>query len=91
MSKTLIIVVQLGLIRAYHEIQNVADRQIVYHVTISCLVADAVAANQLCLDGNELAGETVQLMDNQHEHFVEFKISSPTSTSENRSALLTAV
>ncbi|MBE0546043.1 MAG: cyclic beta 1-2 glucan synthetase [Verrucomicrobia bacterium] len=66
-------------------------RQTFYHITITCLVADAGAANQLFLDGNELAGETVPLVDDRREHFVELKISSPTSTPENRSALLTAV
>jgi cellobiose phosphorylase len=51
-------------------------RQTVYHITISRLVADGVDANQLFLDGQEIAGETILLVDDQHEHAVEMKVRS---------------
>jgi hypothetical protein len=66
-------------------------RQRVYHITISRLVADSAGANQLFLDGQELAGETVPLVDDRREHFVELKVWSPVSAPENRSVLPTAV
>jgi cellobiose phosphorylase len=48
-------------------------RQTVYHITISRLATD-VAANQLFLDGKELAVKTVPLVDDRCEHFVELKV-----------------
>jgi cellobiose phosphorylase len=66
-------------------------RQTIYHITITRLVADSAAANQLFLDGNELAGETVPLVDDRREHFVELKISNPTTIPKSRKVLLTAV
>jgi cyclic beta-1,2-glucan synthetase len=66
-------------------------RQTVYHITISRLAADSAGANQLSLDGQELAGETVPLVDDRREHFVELKVWSPVSAPENRSVLPTAV
>jgi cellobiose phosphorylase len=66
-------------------------RQTFYHITITYLGADAAAANQLFLDGNELAGEMVPLVDDHREHFVELKLSSPASNADKRNALLTAV
>jgi cellobiose phosphorylase len=49
-------------------------RQTVYHITISRLATDAAEANQLFLDGEELAVKTVPLMDDRREHFVELKV-----------------
>jgi cellobiose phosphorylase len=66
-------------------------RQTVYHITITRLAADWEGANQLFLDGNELAGKTVPLVDDRREHSVEFKILSPVSVSESQSVLPAAV
>jgi cellobiose phosphorylase len=63
-------------------------RQTAYHITFSRLVADWAGANQLFLDGKELAVETVPLVDDRREHFVECKVWSPESALESRSALL---
>jgi cellobiose phosphorylase len=49
-------------------------RQTVYHITITRLAADAGEANQLFLDGIELAVKTVPLVDDRCEHFVELKV-----------------
>jgi cellobiose phosphorylase len=49
-------------------------RQTVYHITISLLAAEAAEANQLFLDGEELAVKTVPLADDRREHFIELKI-----------------
>jgi cellobiose phosphorylase len=49
-------------------------RQTVYHITISRLATDAAGANQLFLDGEELAVKTVPLVDDRREHFVELKV-----------------
>ena len=49
-------------------------RQTVYHITITRLAADAAEANQLFLDGEELAVKTVPLVDDRREHFVELKV-----------------
>jgi cellobiose phosphorylase len=51
-------------------------RQTVYHITISRLDADAADANQLSLDGELLAGKTVPLIDDRHEHSVELRVSN---------------
>ena len=66
-------------------------RQTVYHITITRLVADWADANQLFLDGKELAVEAIPLVDDRREHFVELKVWSPVSAPENRSVLLPAV
>jgi len=52
-------------------------RQTVYHITISRLATAAPGADQLFLDKAELAGKTVPLIDDRHEHFVELKVCSP--------------
>jgi cellobiose phosphorylase len=49
-------------------------RQTVYHITITRLAADAAEANQLFLDGIELAVKAVPLVDDRREHFVELKV-----------------
>jgi hypothetical protein len=66
-------------------------RQTVYHINITRLDADLADANQLFLDGKEVAGETVPLVDDRREHSVELKLWSPASAPENRSVLPTAV
>jgi cellobiose phosphorylase len=66
-------------------------RQTVYHITITRRAADSTEANQFFLDGNELAVETIPLVDDRREHFVELKVSNPVSTLENQSVLLTTV
>ncbi len=48
-------------------------RQTVYHITITRVDADTAEANQLWLDGEVLAAETVPLVDDGREHFVEMK------------------
>ena len=60
-------------------------RQTVYHITITRLVADSAGANQLFLDGEELAVRTVPLVDDRREHSVELKIWSPLSGSVSNS------
>jgi cellobiose phosphorylase len=52
-------------------------RQTVYHITISRLPTAAAGADQLFLDGAELAVKTVPLVDDRREHFVELKVCSP--------------
>jgi cyclic beta-1,2-glucan synthetase len=66
-------------------------RQTVYHITISRLTADSASASQLFLDGNELASETVPLVDDRREHSVELKVRNPVRVPESASALLTPV
>jgi cyclic beta-1,2-glucan synthetase len=60
-------------------------RQTVYHITITRLAEDWADGNQLILDGKELAGKTVPLVDDHGEHHVELKVWSPVSAPENRS------
>jgi cellobiose phosphorylase len=50
-------------------------RQTVYHITITRLAAGAAGADQLILDGQELAVNAVSLVDDRREHFVELKVS----------------
>jgi cellobiose phosphorylase len=66
-------------------------RQTVYHITVTRLVADGTDVNQLFLDGKELPGPAIPLVDDRREHFVELKVASPVRTPENRSVLLTTV
>ncbi|HMH79048.1 MAG TPA: glucoamylase family protein [Candidatus Acidoferrum sp.] len=47
--------------------------QTVYHITISRLAADGTGANELSLDGQNLAEETIPLTDDYIEHFVELR------------------
>src|SRR6266403_1994403 len=47
--------------------------QTVYHITISRLAADGTGANELSLDGQNLAEETIPLTDDHIEHFVELR------------------
>jgi cellobiose phosphorylase len=50
-------------------------RQTVYHITISQLDARIGDASQLVLDGKKLAANTIPLVDDHQEHFVEMKVS----------------
>jgi cellobiose phosphorylase len=65
-------------------------RQTVYHITISRLAVDVAGANQLFLDGQELGGEMVPLVDDRRDHTVELKLWSWVSAPEPRSVLATA-
>jgi len=65
--------------------------QTVYHITITRLAADSAGANQLSLDGQELAGETVPLVDDRREHSVELRVGSSVSAPENRSVFPTSL
>jgi cyclic beta-1,2-glucan synthetase len=49
-------------------------RQTVYHITITRLPADSTAASHLVLDGSELVGMILPLVDDRHEHGVELKL-----------------
>ncbi len=49
-------------------------RQTVYHITIIRQAQDGITENQLRLDGRLLTGEVLPLIDDQHEHAVEFRI-----------------
>jgi cyclic beta-1,2-glucan synthetase len=66
-------------------------RQTVYHITVTRLLSGGTDANQLFLDGKELPGSAIPLVDDRREHFVELKVASPVSAPENRSVLLTTV
>jgi cellobiose phosphorylase len=48
-------------------------RQTLYHITISRLAPDRTGANELSLDGQTLAEETIPLTDDHLEHFVELR------------------
>ena len=64
-------------------------RQTVYHITITRLAAASAGANQLFLDGQELAGETLPLADDRRDHAVELKLWSQVSAPESRRVLAT--
>ncbi|MFA5262722.1 MAG: glucoamylase family protein [Opitutaceae bacterium] len=49
-------------------------RQTVYHITIARLAADLLDANLLSVDGQEISGKTIPLLDDRQEHFVEVKV-----------------
>jgi cellobiose phosphorylase len=66
-------------------------RQTVYHITITRFGADWAGADQLFLDGQELAAKTVPLVDDRCEHSVELKVWSPVSAPENQSVLPAAI
>ncbi len=66
-------------------------RQTVYQITISRLPADSGDANQLSLDGKELPGENVPLVDDRREHSVTLKVWSPVSAPEEQRVPATAV
>lgn len=51
-------------------------RQTVYHITISQIESEAPVGTRLILDGVELTVNTVSLVDDQQEHFVEFNVST---------------
>jgi cellobiose phosphorylase len=49
-------------------------RQTVYHITFARLPPLDTGGNQLSVDGTALAGNAIPLVDDQQEHFVEFKL-----------------
>jgi len=49
-------------------------QQTVYHITITRTAADAVGAVPLTLDGQELPGPAIPLLNDYHEHFVELNV-----------------
>jgi cellobiose phosphorylase len=49
-------------------------RQTVYHITITRLTDHPAPANPLVLDGNELSGNAVPLVDDRHDHHVEVRV-----------------
>jgi cellobiose phosphorylase len=49
-------------------------RQTVYHITITRLAGHPATANPLVLDGNELIGNTIPLVDDHQEHTVRFSL-----------------
>ena len=61
-----------------------------YHIAITRLVADSAGADQLFLDGKELAAQKIPLVDDRREHSVELKVWNPVGTPENRSVLALA-
>ncbi|MBV8141349.1 MAG: cyclic beta 1-2 glucan synthetase, partial [Verrucomicrobia bacterium] len=48
-------------------------RQTVYHVTISGLLDGSSDSGQIYLDGEELAGQTIPLVDDRRDHTVEMR------------------
>jgi len=65
-------------------------RQTVYHISITRLLAGSADADQLFLDGKELAAPTVPLVDDRREHTVELKVWNPVRAPENQSVLALA-
>jgi cellobiose phosphorylase len=49
-------------------------RQTVYHITIARLAADSAGASLLFLDGQEIFGDTIPLLDDRCEHMAELKV-----------------
>jgi len=48
--------------------------QTVYHITITRLTDGSSGSNELSLDGQTLAAETIPLVDDRIEHFVEMRL-----------------
>jgi cellobiose phosphorylase len=65
-------------------------RQTVYHITMTPLVAEVADEDRLFLDGKELAGQTVPLLDDRREHNVELKILRVTNAPKNQEILVPA-
>ena len=49
----------------------------VYHISITRQAADAAGADRLFVDGREMPGAILLLVDDQQEHLVEMKLSGP--------------
>jgi len=49
-------------------------RQTVYHITFTRTAAATAVTKQLTLDGQEVSGDTIHLVDNHQEHAVEMKV-----------------
>src|SRR5438132_13919578 len=50
-------------------------RQTHYHITVTRFADDSSRSSQIILDGQELSGETIPLVDDHRDHSVEFKTS----------------
>ena len=48
-------------------------RQTPYHITITRILDGSSRSNQIVLDGQELAGETIPLLDDRTDHSVHFR------------------
>lgn len=59
-------------------------RQTVYHITIKRVAADWPGETQLILDGNELSGNALPLVDDRVEHFVELRVSPSVQKPEDK-------
>jgi cellobiose phosphorylase len=53
-------------------------RQTVYHITITKLADGSAGTTELSLDGKVLAEETIPLVDDHAEHFVEMQVAENT-------------
>ncbi|HEX4119410.1 MAG TPA: glucoamylase family protein [Verrucomicrobiae bacterium] len=62
-------------------------RNTVYHITISRHAADWAEAMDLVLDGNELGGKTIPLVDDRREHFVECRVGGGDGNSKSQKYL----
>jgi cellobiose phosphorylase len=51
-------------------------RQTVYHITISRLADASLETSLLTLDGREMSGTILPLVDDRHEHHAELKVSA---------------
>ena len=49
-------------------------RDTFYHITITQHAADSTDPDQLLLDGMEIPGKTVPLVDDRREHTVEMRV-----------------
>jgi cellobiose phosphorylase len=49
-------------------------RQTPYHLTLTRLAEGLPGSSRISLDGQELAGETIPLLDDRRDHFVELQI-----------------
>jgi cellobiose phosphorylase len=59
-------------------------RQTVYHITISRLAAEASQMSRLWLDGKELAGQMLPLVDDRREHAVELQMGNLAGDTEKQ-------
>jgi cellobiose phosphorylase len=67
-------------------------RQTVYHITFTRLPDDTTDADRLILDGQEIPGTVLPLLDDSHEHAVEMKfrpLDNPISAAEPLNAVPT--
>ncbi len=62
-------------------------RQTLYHITITRLAAEWAGPYQLTLDGKELPADTIPLVDDRREHFVECHVWTPPQAVERQAVL----